>query len=161
MATAESKLSITFPSDTEVLVERFFAAPKALMWEVLTQCNHLRKWMYGFEGWTLPICEMDLRAGGKIRWGWVKGEDGATMEITGEFLEVSPPDRMKYRESWGDPWPDSVNVFDLEAADGGTKLNLTMQFPSMAARDSAVETGMNDGLSLSYDRLDGLIASLQ
>lgn len=161
MAATVHKLKVSFPSDTEVLIERAFAADKPLLWDVLTKCEHLTKWMYGFEGWSLPICEMDLRPGGKIRWGWVKGEDGATMEITGEFKEVSHPDRFVYRESWGDPWPDSINIFELEAADGGTNLRLTMQFPSKAARDSAVETGMNDGLSLNYDRLDDLIASLQ
>lgn len=160
MATAAQKLRVSFPSETEVLVERTFAAPKPLLWDAITRCEHLRKWMYGFEGWSLPICEMDLRPGGKIRWGWEKGQSGEKMEITGEYKEVSPPDRFAYRESWGDPWPDSINIFELEEVEGGTKLNLTMQFPSKAARDSAVETGMNDGLSMSYDRLDNLLASL-
>ncbi|HRK20840.1 MAG TPA: SRPBCC domain-containing protein [Fimbriimonadaceae bacterium] len=161
MSATADKNKITFPSDTEVLVERSFAAPKQLLWEVITQCEHMRVWMHGFDGWTLPICEMDLRAGGSIRWGWLKGDDGTSMEIKGEFLEVTPPDRMKYRESWGEPWPDSMNIFELEEVEGGTKLNLTMQFPSKAARDSAVETGMNDGLSVSYGRLDDLLSSLQ
>lgn len=161
MSATTSKLKISFPSDTEVLVERNFAAPKPLIWDVLTKCEHLRKWMYGFEGWSLPICDMDLRPGGKIRWGWQKGDSGETMEITGEFEEVSPHDRFVYRESWGDPWPESTNIFELLEVDSGTNLNLTMQFPSKAARDSAVETGMNDGLGMSYDRLDHLLATLQ
>lgn len=158
MATANKVAPTTFtlPSDREVMVTRVFDAPRRLVFDALTKCEHLRQWMLGPEGWTMPICEMDLRPGGKIRWGWRK-EDGSEMTITGVVKEISPPERMVSTESWGEPWPEALNTLVLTEQNGKTTMTLTLLYPSKEVRDAALQTGMKDGMVVSYDRLEALL----
>lgn len=148
------------PSDTEFASIRTVAAPLALAWAMWTEPRHLQRWLLGPEGWTMPLCEMDLRPGGAWRWGWRKG-DGETMEMTGEFLEVEPPHRLVTTERWGGDWAETVNTFTFEeTAPGHTTMTVLMRWPTKADRDRALGTGMADGTDTSYDRLDAYLASL-
>ena len=158
MATANKVAPTTFstPSDREVMVTRVFDAPRRLVWDAFTKCEHMQQWMLGPEGWTMPICQMDLRPGGKIRWGWRRA-DGTEMTITGVTKEVSPPERFVMTESWGDPWPESLNTLVLTEKDGKTTLTQTLLYPSKAARDAALQTGMKDGMVVTYERLDSFL----
>jgi uncharacterized protein YndB with AHSA1/START domain len=138
------------------MVTRVFDAPRRLVFDALTRCEHLQQWMFGPEGWTMPVCEMDLRPGGKVRWGWRKDGENE-MTITGVVKEISPPERMVMTESWGEPWPDALNTLVLTEQNGKTTMTLTMLYPSKEARDAALQTGMTDGMSMSYDRLEALL----
>ena len=89
--TTKHRTTFTTPSDVEIVATRVFDAPRRLVWEAHTKPEHVTQWLLGPEGWTMPICEMDVRPGGKWRWGWQKGDGGETMEMTGEFREVVPP----------------------------------------------------------------------
>ncbi|HEY2206984.1 MAG TPA: SRPBCC family protein [Pseudonocardia sp.] len=140
------------PSDREVSMSRTFDAPRRLVFEAFTSVEHLPNWMLGPEGWTMPICEIGLRPGGAWRFGWRKA-DGATMEMTGEFREVSPHERLVRTESWGDGWPETVGTLVLTERDGRTTLTDTVLYPSKEARDAALATGMADGVDRSYDLL--------
>ena len=94
MTTAESgALSVTTPSDTEIVVTRAFEAPRDLVWQAYTEPEHMRQWMRGSEGWVMPVCEMELRPGGAYRFGW-RQEDGTEMVISGEVREVDAPARL-------------------------------------------------------------------
>lgn len=63
-------LQITTPTDVEVVMTRVFDAPRRLVWEAWTTPEHLQKWLLGPEGWSMPVCEVDLRPGGTWHYVW-------------------------------------------------------------------------------------------
>jgi len=162
MATAQQVgvTTVTTPSDREVLITRVVDAPRALIFEAWTSPTHLPHWMLGPKGWTLPICEIDLRPGGKQRFVW-RRENGTEMEIRGVVREVSPPERFVVTESWGGDWPETVNTLVLTEDRGRTTIALTLLYPSKDARDAAMKTGMKDGISESFDRLDEYVRTVK
>lgn len=145
--------TFTMPSDREVVATRVFDAPRRLVWEAHTDPEHVPHWMLGPEGWTMPVCEIDLRPGGEWRFVW-RRTDGTELEMRGEYREIVPPERLVNTERWGGDWPESLSTLVLTEEDGRTTLTCTARYPSKEARDAAVETGMKDGWSASYDRLD-------
>jgi uncharacterized protein YndB with AHSA1/START domain len=147
--------TISTPSDTEVRVERLFDAPRRLLWAAWTDPAHLPHWMVGPDGWTMTVCEIDLRPGGAWHFVW-RREDGSEMEMSGEYREVEAPERLVNTERWGGDWPETVNTLVLteESAGGPTRLAVTTAYPTREARDAALGTGMTGGMDLSFGRLD-------
>ena len=158
-ATESGTLIVTTPSDREVVATRVFDAPRELVWKAYTEPEHQQQWMLGQAGWTMPVCEMDLRPGGAYRFVWRK-EDGTEMTITGTVREVEAPERMVSTEEWGGDWPEALNTIDFAEDDGRTTLTTTTVYPSKEARDAALGTGMTDGMSASYDNLEALLRRL-
>lgn len=154
MATDSNLSTTTFttPSDVEVAMTRVFDAPRRLVFEAHTSPEHLPYWMLGPDGWTMPVCEIDLRPGGKWHFVWRSG-DGREMAMRGEYREVAPPERLVQTESWGGDWPETLNTLVLTEDGGRTTMTSTVRYPSKEARDAALRTGMNEGASQSYDRL--------
>jgi len=149
------------PSDREFVMQRVFDAPRETMWKMWTVPEHVQRWMLGPEGWTMPVCEMDVRVGGSWRCVWQKGEGGERMVISGVYHEVTPPSRLVHTESWGDPWPETLNTLELvEEGAGRTRMISTMLFPSKQARDDATATGMTEGADRSFDLLAEYVAGL-
>ncbi len=159
MTRNSGTLSITTPTDREVVVTRAFDAPRRLVWDAWTSPEHLPRWMLGPPGWTMPICELDLRRGGKWRFVW-RRPGRADMALHGEYRDVSPPERLVFTENWGDDWPEMINTLTLVEKGGRTTATITILFPSREARDAALKTGMNDGMARSFDLLDEHLASL-
>jgi uncharacterized protein YndB with AHSA1/START domain len=106
MATANkpNPTTLTTPTDRELVITRVVDAPRTLVWDVWTSPEHLPHWLLGPEGWTMPVCEIDLRPGGAWRWRW-RREDGSQMEMHGIYKEIAPPERLVSTEAWGGDWP--------------------------------------------------------
>lgn len=158
-------IEVSQPSDREVRVVRTFKAPRQLVWDAHTKPELMQKWCYGFEGWTLPICEMDVREGGKYRWRWRSDADGSEFGFFGAFSDVKEPSTlghdqyydpgdMDYAMPVGDP---CLITLEFGEADGVTTLTMTMKFVSNEARDGAVSTGMTDGMEVGYARIDDML----
>ena len=152
--------SYTTPSDREVVIARVVDAPRALVWKVWTDPDHIRHWMSGREGWTMPICEMDLRPGGKWRYVW-RMPNGGEMTLSGEVREVVPPTRIVTTERWGPEWPETVNTLTLTEARDLTTITITVLYPSKEARDAALKSGMKDGMDITFATLDALLRTLK
>lgn len=152
-------LKVTTPTDREIVMTRAFDAPRELVWEAWTNPTYVREWLLGPEGWTMPVCEIDLRPGGSWRYVWRKA-DGAEMAMAGAYREVAPPERLVSTEKWGPEWPETVNTMVLTESEGRTTTTLTMTYPSREARDAALKTGMSDGMDQSFARLDMLLDTL-
>ncbi|CAN5896927.1 SRPBCC family protein [soil metagenome] len=155
------EMKVFMVSNVEVVITRTVPAPKDLVFDAWTRPEHVTNWMLGPEGWTMPVCEIDLRPGGLWRFVWQKGEGGKTMEMTGEYLEVSRPDRLVQTENWGEPWPQTHNTLVFTEENGRTVMACTIRYPTKEARDAALKTGMEDGTAVSYDRLERYLATLQ
>jgi uncharacterized protein YndB with AHSA1/START domain len=151
--------TFTTPSDREIVMTRVFDAPRELVWEAWTSPEHLPRWMLGPEGWSMPVCEIDLRPGGAWRFVW-RHADGNEMEMRGVYREVAPPGRLVSTESWGGDWPETLNTLILTEQDGKTTVTQRVLYPSQEAREAALRTGMKQGVSLSFDRLDGHLRTM-
>lgn len=147
------------PTDREVVITRVVNAPRRLVFEAWTSPKHVPKWLLGPEGWTMPVCEIDLRPGGTWHFVWRKA-DGAEMAMTGTYREVSPPDRLVSTESWGPEWPETVNTLRFVEADGQTTITMTITYPSKEARDMALQTGMKEGMDMGFVRLEKVLATM-
>jgi uncharacterized protein YndB with AHSA1/START domain len=149
----------TTPSDREVAATRVFDAPRSLVWEALTDPRHIPNWMLGPEGWTMPVCEVDLRPGGKWRFVWRK-TNGSEMALDGEYRAIVRPERLVYTESWGKDWAETINTYVLSEEGGRTTVVCTVLYPSKEERDRALETEMKEGWSQGYDRLDKYLPTI-
>jgi len=147
------------PSDREVVITRIVDAPRRLVFEAWTNPEHVPQWLLGPEGWTMPVCEIDLRVGGTWRYVWRK-DDGAEMAMSGIYREVVPPERIVSTERWGPEWPETVNTVQLVEAAGRTTITITVLYPSKEARDMALQTGMKEGMNQGFARLDELLGQL-
>ena len=156
MSTTDTVLW-SLPSDVEVAMTRTFDAPRHLVFDAFTKPEHVVHWMLGPDGWTMPVCEIDLRPGGRWHMVWHR-PDGTTMSMVGRYLEVTPHTRTVQTESWGPEWPETVNTTEFIADGDRTTVVQTMRYPSKEARDRASETGMRDGATTSYERLAAYLA---
>jgi uncharacterized protein YndB with AHSA1/START domain len=144
--------TFTTPSDREIVMTRVFNAPRKLVWEAWTSPEHVPHWMLGPPGWSMPVCEIDLRPGGVWHFVW-RHVDGREMAMTGVYREVVPPERAVSTESWGADWPETLNTLILSEVDGKTMVTHTTLYPSKEARDAALGTGMKNGMAASMDLL--------
>lgn len=164
MPMTTDKAQVTLPSDREVKVTRSFRAPRALVYRAYTEPALVRRWLLGPPGWTMPICEMDVRVGGQYRWRWRSDDKGSEFGFSGTFREVQPPSRIVHTEAYdpgtvGGPYPGEPAIVTVTfAEDGGvTTVTSLIDFGSKEARDGAVATGMTDGMEQSYQLLDRLL----
>ena len=77
-------LNVATPTDREIVMTRAFNAPRGLVWDAYTSPNLLPRWMLGPDGWTMPVCEVDLRLGGEWRFVWRRSE-GSEMGMRGAY----------------------------------------------------------------------------
>jgi uncharacterized protein YndB with AHSA1/START domain len=155
-----SKIQITTPSDREVVISRRFDAPRDLVFRAYTDPELLPKWCTGLEGWSMPVCEMPAVTG-PYRWVFKKSGGTEEMTISGMVTERVPPERLVSTESWGPEWPETLNTVIFTSEGKQTLVTLTIRYVSKAARDAAIETGMGDGLEITYDRLEQVAQSLR
>ena len=159
-----AKAQVTLPSDREVKVARSFRAPRALVYRAYTEPALLRRWLLGPPGWTMPVCEMDVRAGGQYKWHWRSDDNASEFGFAGTFREVEPPARLVHTESYdpgtfGGEYPGEPAIVTITfAEDGGvTTVTTLIDYGSKEARDGAMASGMTDGMEQSYQLLDRLL----
>jgi uncharacterized protein YndB with AHSA1/START domain len=150
-----SKMILKTEGDVNIVVTRRFNAPPEAVYRAYTEPALLQKWMLGPEGWTMPVCRSDLRAGGKIRYEWSNGT-GRGFYLTGEFVELTPFSRIVHieRMHMPDPTPDNRVVTTFEPDGSGTLMTMRMTLPNAETRTAMLATGMEHGMEDSYARLE-------
>ena len=153
------KLEITLPSDREIAMTRSFDAPRQLVFDAWSKPELVRRWLGSFEGWTMPVCEIDFRVGGTYRYVWRKDE--TEMGMGGVFREIVAPERIVATEKFDDPWyeGDAVSMATFTEEGGRTTLVQTVRYASKEVRDSVLQSPMETGVAASYDRLEEVLAS--
>ena len=146
---------VSTPSDLEIELTRLFDAPRALVFEAMTRPEHIREWWGRLgDGYSVPVCEVDLRVGGK--WRFVnrtpKGED---VEFYGVYREIAAPERLVFTEIFA-PFPDAESVVSATYTEEGgrTRIRARCLYPSKEVRDMVLGSGMEGGAAKSYDRLE-------
>lgn len=156
------RLDVEVSGDREIVMRRVFDAPRRLVFDSHTKPELMKRWLFGPDGWSLPVCEVDLRVGGKIRYVWRRERDGHEMGMTGVFREIVAPERLVSTERFDDPWypGEGLNTIVLAEAGGRTTLTYTLTYESKTARDQALESGMETGMATGFDRLEGILTAL-
>jgi uncharacterized protein YndB with AHSA1/START domain len=160
----QHKSTVTLPNDLDVVVVRAFNAPRTLVFDAWTKPALLQRWMLGPPGWTMPVCEMDVRPGGKFTWRWRSEKNGAEFGFTGEFREVVRPSRIVHIERYepgdvGGEMGEALVTSELTEKNGVTTHTMTIHYESKAVRDATMKTGMTDGMEMSFQNLDALLAA--
>lgn len=156
MTVRHGSAIVTLPSDTEILIERSFEAPRWLVWDAMTQPRHLLRW-WGPSWCPIVRCEVDLRPGGA--WRYVcRGEDGSELSWHGTYVQVEPTERLVSTEVFdGFPEAESRNTVTFTELDGVTTVRTLVHHSSKEHRDGHVDSGMEGGMQETFDRLDALL----
>lgn len=165
--TTKNTAQVSLPSDTTVRITRDFNAPRELVWQAHVEPKLFQRWIGGYPGWTMPVCEMDVRPGGKYRWGWRQDDGGNEFGFHGEYREVDAPAKMVQAElydpgSFGGAMPTTPTITSTTFVEknGVTTLVTLITYGTKEERDAAISTGMTDGMETSYERLDTLVSEL-
>ena len=154
-------LTISTPGDREVVVVREFDAPRELVFLCYSKPELLRRW-YGMPDWTMPVCEMDFRVGGK--WRFVsRSPDGFEMGTQGIYTEIEPPTRIVQTEKYDMDWTggETLGTVTFDEEGGRTTVTTTILYATPEARAGAVATPMARGMEIGFTRLDATLAELQ
>ena len=160
----QHKSTVTLPNDRDVVVVRAFNAPRALVFDAWTTPKLVQRWLLGPPGWTMPVCEMDVRPGGKFKWRWRSDESGKEFGFWGEFCEVVRSSRIVHVERYapgdvGGEMGEALVTSELTEKNGVTTQTMTIRYESKAVRDAALKTGMTDGMEMSFQKLDEVLAA--
>jgi uncharacterized protein YndB with AHSA1/START domain len=158
--SGSSALQVSTPSEREIVMTRVFDAPRDLVFEAHSSCEHMSRW-WGPRGYEVTQCELDFRPGGS--WRIVhRDSEGEEFAFRGEFREIVPPERIVWTfEFEGMPGSVSVETMTLEEDDGKTTLTATAVYDSAAERDGMLQTGMESGAAETYERLDEYLEVLK
>jgi uncharacterized protein YndB with AHSA1/START domain len=160
MGGSGNKLMVTTPSDREIRMTRVFDAPRDLVFEAHSSCEHMSNW-WGPRKYEVASCEMDFRPGGT--WRIVHRADGEDDQgFHGEFREIVRPERIVWTFEWeGMPGHVSVETLTLEEQGGKTTVTATSVHDSQEDRDGMLQSGMEEGAAETYDRLDEYLEVLK
>ena len=149
-------------SDREIVVTRVFDAPRRLVFDAYTKPELVKKWLLGPDGWSMPVCEIDLRPGGKYRYVWRNNTDGREMGMGGVYREIAAPERIVATEVFDEAWypGEAVDTIVLAERDGKTTLTQTILYNSRETREAVLQSPMQTGMAASYDRLEEFLPSL-
>ena len=150
-ANGKHRLVTSMPSDLEIVMTRVFDAPRELVFEAHTSCEHLSNW-WGPRKYEVIECDVDFRPGGK--WRIVhRGSEGNTITFYGEYLEIVRPEKIVWTFGFDDN-PGGPETYTFEEHEGKTTITSSATFPTKELRDQVLSSGMEEGAAETYDRLD-------
>ena len=137
----------------ELVITRIFDAPREIVFKVWTTAEHLKQW-FGPKGFTVPMCEMDLRPGGAFRFVF-RGPDGKDYPSEGEYVAVEPPSRLV----WKGLLPEGLEVWTevtFVEREGTTLVRVHQKY----SRQTFATRGAPIGWSQTLDNLGEYLAKL-
>jgi len=154
-------LQVTTRGDREIVMTRSFNAPRTLVFDAFTKPELVRQWLLGPPGWSMPVCEIDLRVGGKYRYVW-RHDSGNEMGMGGVYREIVVPERIVSTEKFDQSWypGEAVGTIVLVEQGGTTTITQTVMYDTREARDAVMKSPMESGVAAGYDRLEKLLVSM-
>lgn len=151
--------------EQEFTIERQFNAPRALMFQVFTQPEHLKRW-WAPQPYTIPVCTIDLRPGGLWHYA-MRSPEGQDHWALSVYREIVPPEKLVYTSTFADEHanpikgvPEHLATITFTEDANKTHVSARFQFASADALKTAVEMGMVQGLSMTLDYLAGYVQEL-
>ena len=164
MKSAETKheLKVTMSTDREIAMTRVVDALRQLVFDAFTKPELIRRWLLGPEGWSMAVCDVDLRTGGTFHYVWRNYADGKEFGLGGVYREIVRPERIVHVENFDEPWypGEGLVTTTFVEQNGSTTVTMSILYDSREIRDMAIESGMERGVATSYDRLAELMAEI-
>ena len=140
---------------------RVLKAPREKVWAAWTDPARMAAW-WGPKGFTNPVCELDVRPGGRI-WIVMRAPDGSDHPMGGAFEAVTPPSRLVFvgapQDDTGFVYAENLlTVTFAETADGGTLLTIHSRLTERVDLGPDIAREAERGMNQSLERLDGLLA---
>lgn len=158
IANRYGSATVELPSDTTILITRSFDAPAALVFRTLTEPDLVKRW-WGFETSQWQVCEIDLRVGGTYR--YVITDGGMEVGFHGEYREIDTPHRLVNTETYeGMPDASALVSTILDEVGGVTTMRVLVEHSSKEHRDGHIDSGMEGGMQVSYNRIEDLLRDL-
>ena len=142
-----------------LVITRTLNAPRSLVWKMFSDPFHLAQW-WGPEGYTNRVEKLDFRTGGK----WVHvmiAPDGRELPTDNDILEVTPPERIVFRNAPADPKifgenppPGFTKTLTFSESGDETTLTLVCTFDQPAHKNAVVRRGFAIGTNQSFDKLE-------
>lgn len=162
---SDGTLQVSAEGDLAIVMRRVFDAPRRLVFRAYTEPALVERWLLGpNDEWSMAVCKIDLRVGGKYRYVWRRRDDPKTeMGMGGEYVEIVEPARIVCTEAFDRPWypGTAVSTLAFDEHDGRTTLTLTIRYASREARDSVLRSPMKDGVQAGWDRLAAIAEELR
>jgi uncharacterized protein YndB with AHSA1/START domain len=154
-------LKVTTPADNELRLTRSFDAPRQLVFDCWTKPELVKRWMTGPDGWSFAVCDIDLRVGGSYRYVW-RNQDGRDMGMRGTYREIVVPERLVSNELFDEDWTGGETLCTVVFTQQGatTTATTTVLYSSMEARNGAMQSGMEQGMAIGFDRLEAFLTTL-
>jgi uncharacterized protein YndB with AHSA1/START domain len=147
-------------NEATVTITRVLNAPRALVWAAWTDPKQMAQW-WGPRGFTNPVCELDLRVGGRIRID-MRAPDGTVYPMTGTFRDVYVPARLVFmaeaRDHNGKALLESLTTVTFAEEGGKTRLTVHAHAVGLAPIAPQMLAGMEAGWTQSIDKLEELLA---
>ena len=154
-------LQVRTRGDREIVMTRDFAAPRRLVFDAFTKPELVRRWLLGPPGWSMPVCEIDLRVGGSYRYVW-RHEKGQELGMGGVYREIVVPERIVSTEKFDESWypGEALGTLSLTERDGRTLVTQTIMYDTLEAREAVLKSPMEQGVEAGYKRLEELLDTL-
>jgi uncharacterized protein YndB with AHSA1/START domain len=154
-------LQVAAHGEREIKMTRVLNAPRKMVFDAFTKPELVKRWLLGPDGWSMPVCEIDLKVGGKYRYVWKNDKDGSEMGMGGVYREIVVPERVVATEQFDQAWypGEAVGTLVLAEHEGKTTVTQTVHYDSRATRDAVLQSPMESGVAASYNRLEEILAS--
>jgi uncharacterized protein YndB with AHSA1/START domain len=143
----------------EIRMSRVFDASRERLWQAHSDAKQVEKW-WGPRKYTVEVEELDFRIGGKWKFINVDKDNDERYIFYGEYLKIEEPEKITWTFTY-EPYPEAVTTETVtfeELPDGKTKLSTVSKFPNIESLDGMVQSGMEEGATETWDRLEELIS---
>lgn len=162
MSANNARISAAPGSEWDLVITRVFDAPRELVFRAWTDREQVAQW-WGPNGFTNPVCEIDVRVGGAIRIH-MRAPNGVVYPMTGVFEEIVEPERLVFvshaLDEQGSSMFDIKNTVLFAEQHGKTKLTLQARVLTTTALAPQYLKGMEMGWTQSLDRLSAHVAAI-
>lgn len=147
-------------AERKLEVDRLIAAPRDLVFKMLTEAGHLDQW-WGPNGFKTETHEMEFSVGGLWHYT-MHGSDGKDWPNWIRYTEIAPPDRLVYEHGavLGEP-ALFEGAITLQAEGDKTRITISLTFPTAEARDETLKFGAVEGGKQTLARLDAYVTGPQ
>lgn len=153
--------------DRKLIIERIFDAPPELMFEMWSDCKHLKHW-WGPKEWPMEECSMDFKVDGIWHYCLRGPNEGDESWGKAIYKEINNPEKLVYEDYFSDKdgnineeMPGMLITVEFHNYNGKTRVASTTLFDTPETREKVVEMGVVEGMGSSMDRLDTYLAELQ
>lgn len=152
------RVTVSTPSRLEISISRVFTARRELVFAAMTRPGLVQQWLLGPPGWSMPLCEIDLRIGGAYRYEWQHAEHGR-MGMRGVYRRLQEPGLIVCTETFDESWYAGQAIVTSVLVEAGecTQLVTTSLYETEEARNTALRSNMEQGIAQSYMHLDEIL----